>query len=51
VEAPTKKNREALQLLVDGYEAETGEVRTVLQALIVLSHQEMDEEFHAWMAD
>jgi hypothetical protein len=51
VEPPTKKNREALQLLVDGYEAETGEVRTVLQALIVLSHQEMDEEFHAWMAD
>ena len=51
VEPPTKKNREALQLLVDGYEAETGEVRTVLQALVVLSHREMDEEFHAWMAD
>jgi len=48
---PTKKNREALQLLVDAYEAETGEVRTILQALVVLSHREMDEAFHDWMAD
>jgi len=48
---PSKKNREALQLLVDAYEAETGEVRTILQALVVLSHREMDEAFHDWMAD
>jgi hypothetical protein len=51
LETPTKKNRDALQLLVDGYEAETGEVRTVLQALVVLNHREMDEIFHDWMAD
>jgi len=37
--------------LVDAYEAETGEVRTILQALVVLSHREMDEAFHDWMAD
>ena len=51
LEKPTKNNLEALQLLVDGYEAETGEVRTVLQALVVLSHREMDEEFHDWMSN
>jgi len=49
LEKPTKNNLEALQLLVDGYEAETGEVRTVLQALVVLSHREMDEKFYEWM--
>jgi len=51
LETPTEKNLEMLQLLVDGYEAETGEVRTVLQALVVLNHREMDEIFHDWMAD
>jgi len=51
LEKPTKKNLEALQLLVDGYEAETGEVRTILQALVVLVNREMDENFHDWMSD
>ena len=51
LEVPTEKNVKALQVLIDGYEAQTGEVRTILQALVVLSHREMDETFHDWMVE